>query len=83
MTSDTQSITPSKISRWAGRTLTGLVMLFMAFDCIGKLIQLEPVVQSLAALGLPNGIAHGLGAIEVIAAFLCAVPKPRSWTRPC
>ena len=62
---------------WAGRILSGLVILFMIFDGVIKLPPLDVVPQSMAQLGWPTdvGTARLLGIISLAAAALYAWPR--------
>ncbi|HEV2673103.1 MAG TPA: DoxX family protein [Aliidongia sp.] len=75
MNSVAQPAGTSNAMRWIGRILTGLVVLFMGFDSIIKIIKIDPVVQSLAALGFPDSVARGIGALEVVITLLYLFPR--------
>ena len=48
----------AKAALRTGWTFSGLVIAFMLFDSIIKLIKIEPVVQSFQQLGYPDSIAR-------------------------
>ena len=62
---------------WAGRVLSGLVVLFMLFDGGIKLVPLEVVLATSAQLGLPAsvGFARGLGLLGLVCTALYAWPR--------
>lgn len=64
-----------KTMTWTGRILTGLVVLFMAFDSIIKVIKIDIVVDSFARLGYADTVSRGIGTIEVIATLLYVWPR--------
>ncbi|MBR0656931.1 DoxX family protein [Plastoroseomonas arctica] len=59
----------------AGRVITALVVAFMLFNSIIKLLVLGPVVESFTELGLPLHLAVPIGVIELVATLLYAVPR--------
>jgi len=46
MPSDTQTAPVSKTSLWAGRIITTLVVLFLLFDAVAKLMRIAPVLAA-------------------------------------
>jgi hypothetical protein len=60
-----------------GPVLSGLVILFMVFDGAIKLVPLDVVTQSSAALGLPASasFARTLGILGLASTALCAYPR--------
>ncbi|MRG55010.1 DoxX family protein [Phyllobacterium sp. SYP-B3895] len=67
----------SNTAVWAGRVMSGLIILFMLFDSGIKLIPLDVVIQTCAELGLPTsvGFDRGLGILGLICTILYAVPQ--------
>ena len=68
---------PSSPALWAGRVMSAIVILFLIFDAVIKLIPIAPVIDSMAELGYPatSGIARGLGVITLVCALLYAWPR--------
>jgi hypothetical protein len=70
---------PTRISagHWAGRAMTGLAILFLAFDAAIKLIPIEPVLQIMGGLGYPGtvGFARFLGVVTLAGLLLHAYPR--------
>lgn len=62
---------------WAGRVMTGLAILFLAFDVVIKLIPIDPVLQGMAGLGYPGtvGFARFLGFVTLAGLALYAWPR--------
>lgn len=63
--------------RIAGWVLSGLVTLFLLFDGGIKLVPIQPVIDTLSALGYPAdaGFARGLGLLTLACAVLYAIPR--------
>ena len=66
---------PGKLTYRAGVTLSVLAVLFLIFDGVIKLLDLEMVRQSMAELGYPVGIAVGIGVLELACLALYVVPR--------
>jgi hypothetical protein len=65
----------SKVAFRAGYALTGLVALFLAFDSVVKVLQLDLAVQATIALGYPASTIFWIGAIELTCLVLYLVPR--------
>jgi len=76
---DTSSALPmgavSNKALWTGRVMSGLVVLFLVFDGIIKLVPLKEVTETLAQLGYPTELAQGLGVLTLLCTVLYAVPR--------
>ena len=72
---DTAPARAPKLMLWAGRILTGLVVAFMTFDTVIKLIDLQVVRDSLIQLGYPPELGPTIGAIELICLLLYVFPR--------
>jgi len=59
---------------WAGRILSALPVLFLAFDGVAKLMRLPPVLEAMAKLGYSDTVAGPLGITLLICVVLYAVP---------
>ena len=57
---------------WA---LTAVPVLFLTFDGVIKLMNVQPVVDGMAKLGYPAGLAGALGTILLACVALYAVPR--------
>jgi hypothetical protein len=62
---------------WAGRALSGLVILFLTMDGVIKLVPIQPVTASLQELGYPTGdsFARLLGIVTLVCTALYAWPR--------
>jgi len=73
--SSTTPVTDSKLARWAGRSMTGLVSAFLLFDCSIKLLQLDMVEKGSRELGYAPAsmLPIGLTLLACLIAYL--VPR--------
>jgi hypothetical protein len=62
---------------WAGRVLSGLIILFMLFDSSIKLVPLDIVTETSAQIGLPTtaAFARTLGILGLASVILYAYPR--------
>ncbi|WP_144378664.1 DoxX family protein [Mesorhizobium amorphae] len=69
--------TVSTRALWAGRIMSGLIVLFMIFDGVIKLPPLDIVTQTITEIGWPAdvGTARLLGIIGLVATALYAWPR--------
>ncbi len=58
-----------------GSILSGLVSLFLAFDTVLKVLQLEPAVKATAELGYPVETILWIGVIELVFLVVYLVPR--------
>jgi len=65
----------SKKLVWAGRVLTGLVVVFLLFDGAIKLVPIAAVIEATQRLGYPVDIARHLGLLLVTCTVLYVVPR--------
>ena len=66
----------SKPALWLGRTLSGLVILFLLFDGAIKLVPWPVVTETMGRIGYGSSetLARTLGAITVACTVLYAIP---------
>ena len=60
---------------WAGWIVSGLVILFLVFDGATKVLQVAPVLEACARLGLTPRMAFGIGAVLLVCTALYAIPQ--------
>lgn len=62
---------------WTSWIISGLLILFLAFDAVIKLFPLEVVTQTMAELGWPAtaSMARLLGVLTLICTILYAIPR--------
>src|ERR1700720_3221069 len=65
----------SKKGVWAGRILSGLVVLFLIPDGIIKFIKPAPVIETSAHLGLPLSLANTLGILVLVCTAIYMFPR--------
>jgi DoxX-like family len=65
----------SKARRWGGRILTGLPVLFLAFDVAIKLAHPQFVTEANVRLGYPDSSVFGLGIVLLTCLVLYLVPR--------
>ena len=77
MQATAQAVKTSNKALWAGRILSGLVVLFLLMDAGFKLVKPLPAaaVQAFGQLGYPVGLAAGIGILLLACVVLYAVPR--------
>ncbi|MFD1703276.1 DoxX family protein [Methylopila henanensis] len=67
----------SPLAAWGGRALSGLAILFLLADGAIKLVPLQPVTDTMQALGWPTDpwLLRTLGVIQIAATLLYANPQ--------
>jgi DoxX-like family len=60
---------------WAGRIISGLVVLFMILDGTLHLMKPSPVITAFAQLGYPIRLAATLGIIDLVCVLVYAIPR--------
>jgi DoxX-like family len=78
MESTLRASSVSSTSLWTGRALSGLVIVFLLFDGIIKLIPISPVIETMQQLGYAanvTGVARGLGVLTLAIVVLYAIPR--------
>ena len=70
--------TPSPANRTkyrAGFAMSALPVLFLLFDCVIKLLEIGPVLDSFTQLGYPVSLARGIGVLELACIALYVLPR--------
>lgn len=65
----------SKASLWTGRVITGLVVLFLLFDGITKVMKASAVLKACAQIGLPENLVVAIGTTLLVCTFLYVIPQ--------
>lgn len=65
----------SKAAFRTGATLTSLVVLFLAFDGVTKIIKIAPVVEASEQLGIPLHTLAGIGLLLLSCTAIYAIPQ--------
>jgi hypothetical protein len=75
MSTVVQATPTSTTALWAGRIMSGLVVLFLVFDGAIKLVPLDIVITTSQELGIPTHLARTLGAMTLVGTLLYAWPR--------
>src|SRR5918911_1495440 len=75
MESPTRAHATATKTRWAGRILSALAVLFLTWDGVIKLMTIAPVVEAFARLGYPVSLAVGIGAIQLACVAIYVIPR--------
>jgi hypothetical protein len=67
--------TESKGMIWTGRVITTLVVLFMLFDSLTKVIELSQVVAASAKFGIGAHVLFGVGLTLLISTIIYVIPR--------
>jgi uncharacterized membrane protein (UPF0182 family) len=65
----------SKAATWTGRAISGLVILFMIFDGVTKVLKVPQVIQASARLHLSMADTVGIGIVLLVCTALYAIPR--------
>jgi DoxX-like family len=69
------AVASSRAALWTGRALSSIVILFLLFDSVLKLLNLTVVADTMSQLGYPANLAQGLGVLILICTLLYAIPR--------
>ncbi len=75
MQSGTQTAPASRKRLWAGRIISTLVVLFLLFDAVAKLMRIAPVLQAFARLGYPERLAVPIGILLLACTTVYVIPR--------
>ena len=64
-----------KAAIWTGRVISALIILFMLFDSIAKIVRFKPYVVGTVAAGYPDHLVAILGFVGLIPTVLYAIPR--------
>ena len=65
----------SAVQVWVGRVLSGLAIVFLLVDAVGKLFRVGPVVKGTVELGYPENVVFPLGVLLLIGVVLYVMPR--------
>jgi hypothetical protein len=60
---------------WAGRIVSALVVLFLLFDSVTKVLKVAPVMQASAQLGYPVSTIAGIGITLLVCTIVYVIPQ--------
>ena len=75
MQSTSESASASKGALWAGRVVSALVVAFMIFDGVTKVVKAQQVVEATVRIGFPESTVFGIGAVLLVCTALHVIPK--------
>jgi hypothetical protein len=75
MPTDTQLTPLSNGAIWTGWIITGLVVLFLVFDGVTKVIKVAPVVEASERLGVPQHAILGIGVVLLVCTAIYVIPQ--------
>jgi hypothetical protein len=75
MPTDSQTSFLSTPMPWTGGIITGLVVLFLAFDGVTKILKVTAVLEASAKLGVPENTLFGIGALLLACTALYVIPQ--------
>jgi hypothetical protein len=75
MNSTSQAVPISKATLWASRIIQGLVVLFLIFDGVTKVIKEPHVMAASQQLGFTANAIVGIGAVLLICTALYVIPR--------
>ncbi|MBS0630816.1 MAG: DoxX family protein [Verrucomicrobia bacterium] len=74
--STTPDNTPvSNAARWAGRIMSWLPSLLLAFSAVMKLAKPQPVLDGFAQYGIPASLISPIGVIQLICVAIYLIPR--------
>jgi len=74
-TPTTSADSVSKGSLWTGRILSGIVVLFMVFDGVTKVIKVPQVMEATVRIGFPVTTVVGIGVTLLVSVALYVIPS--------
>ncbi|HEV9037283.1 MAG TPA: DoxX family protein [Puia sp.] len=72
---NTSTATSSRARLWTGRILTYLLLLFLLFDAIMKVIKERHTIETSAKLGWQPDAIQTLGFVLLVSTILYAIPR--------
>ena len=71
----TASDARSRRALWSGRVISGLAVAFLIFDSVGKLLEVQPVIDGTKQLGYPPDVVFSLGVTLLACVLAYVVPR--------
>jgi hypothetical protein len=65
----------SKATRVTGAVLSGIAVLFLLFDSLGKLLKVAPVIEGTAQLGYQESVIQPIGIILLLCVVVYLTPR--------
>jgi hypothetical protein len=70
-----ESTSVSRASSWAGRIVSGVVVLFLIFDGVTKLMMARQVTEATIRIGFPESTIVGIGVTLLVCTALYVIPR--------
>jgi hypothetical protein len=64
-----------KTTLWVGRAISAFAVVFLIFDSVIKVLNMEPAVEATTQLGYPASLVIGIGIIELICLAVYVIPR--------
>lgn len=65
----------SKGSLWAGRIVSAVLVLFMVFDSVTKVMKVPQVIEATVRIGFPESTVVGIGVALLICTVVYVIPQ--------
>ena len=65
----------SKTRLWAARIITALVVLFLVFDGVTKVMKVPAVMEATARIGFPANLIPGIGVLLLVCTAIYVIPR--------
>lgn len=75
MQTPAQCASVSSLRSKVGTGLTGLIVLFLAFDGITKVIRVTPVIEACQKMGISPDKAGGFGVLLLVCTVIYVIPR--------
>jgi hypothetical protein len=75
MHSPTEAVWASNRSLWAGRIVSGIVVLFMILDGVTKVMKIQQVIDATVRIGFPENTIVGIGVTLLVCTALYLTPR--------
>src|SRR5262245_8140386 len=75
MSLETQTAPVSKGMLWTGRIVSALPVLMLVMSAVMKFMKPAPVAEGFAHLGYDDGLALGLGILELVCTAVYVIPR--------
>jgi len=75
MESAVRTLSVPKWKLWTGRVISAIVILFLLFDSVAKLMKIAPVKQACLELGYPESLVVPIGALLFICTVVYLIPR--------
>lgn len=75
MPTETQTASVSNGALWAGGIVSALVVSFLVFDAVTKIIKVRPVVEACEKVGVPAHTVVGIGVLLLACTAVYSIPR--------